>query len=264
MFYVQRAASSPNATTHTGKATMRIKPVVISLALLGALTSGCTRPINRTAERHIRDALPGLLGPAKQYRVHVDSAPMQTIQGRLADVTVDGDHVQLSNGLLLDTLHLDIKGVDVNTSRGQIRSIREARFSTTVGEASVDAYLANEAATDSSIRKAHVRFGDDNIVTLAAERVTLRVGVPFSVSGPVRVSSPQHIQFDPQHLTVLGIGIGGTSLRLLTSRFEKGIDLSKLPLPIRLIGIRTAPGELTLDGTADVAEILRQARAGQH
>src|SRR5258708_3885228 len=87
-------------------------PCILIILLL---LNGCGRAVNRSAERRIRDILPDLLGPARQYRAHVESSPDRTVQGRLASVTVDGDDVELPNGLLLDRLHLDLKGVEVDT-----------------------------------------------------------------------------------------------------------------------------------------------------
>ena len=99
---------------------------ILLAALCGALLLvGCGRTINRTAERKIRDALPDVLGPAKRYRAHVENPPERTLQGRLATITIDGDDVEVANGLLLDQLHLELKGVEIDTGRRQVRRIQE-------------------------------------------------------------------------------------------------------------------------------------------
>ena len=95
------------------------------------MPGGMRAGINRTAERRIREALPDLLGQARQYKAHVEGAAQRTIGGRLARVTIDGDDVDLSDGLLLDHLHLDLQGVDYDTGKRQVRDIREARFTAT-------------------------------------------------------------------------------------------------------------------------------------
>ena len=81
---------------------------------------GCGRTVNRAAERRVRDALPGVLGPARAYRVHIDNDPDRTIRGRLARVLIDGDQVQLASGLYFDALHLELRGVDVDTHSGRV------------------------------------------------------------------------------------------------------------------------------------------------
>ena len=93
---------------------------------------GCGRAVNRSVERRIRESLPDLLGSASEYRVHVSSAFTRTLQGRLADVTVDGKNVQFANGLLLDSLHLDLKGVDSDLTHRKLRHIDSAQFAASI------------------------------------------------------------------------------------------------------------------------------------
>lgn len=233
-----------------------------ALGLIVLIIIGCGRAINRSAERRIRDALPDLLGPARQYNVHIDNAPERTLQGRLATVTVDGDDVQLSNGLLLDHLQVVLKDVDVDTGRRQIRKIGEARFTLTLKEASLDEYLAGEAPEGENLRNIRVTFGANSETTVKGERVTLGIGVPFRLSGPLRVAGPQRIELDPNRLTVVGIPLSGTPLQFIKNRIESAVDLTKMPIPLELTGLKTQPGSVTLTGTADIATILKRTQDG--
>lgn len=219
------------------------------------LLTGCGRAINRSAERRIREALPDILGSARQYRVHVANPPERTLRGRLADVTIDGDDVQLTNGMLLDTLHLDLKGVDVDLNHRQVRHIQEAQFTATVGEAGLDEYLAGEAPPGETFRDVHFTLRD-NLVTIRGARVVLGVSVPFQITGPLQLVSPSRIQIDPKHLTIIGISVSGLPLRFLKSRFESAIDLSTLPFPVQLSSVQTTAGKLTLSGSADTDALL--------
>ena len=238
------------------------------ISLLAATTAlllcGCTRAINRSAERRIRDALPDLLGSARDYRVHVENDPMRTVTGHLSRVRVDGDEVQMKNGLLIDSLHLMLTGVEVDTRRRIVTGVRSARFSADFGEAAVDEYMAGEMAQQGSIRHPRVHFRANNLVTLTAERTALGIGIPFTITGPVSVASPTRIGLDPRHMTVVGLPLAGAPLRVLTSHFEHGLDLSSLPLPVSISSVNTTPGRLTLSGTADAGAILRAARQAQH
>ncbi len=223
------------------------------------LFCGCGRAINRSAERRIREALPNLLGSARQYQVHVDGAADRTLRGHLASVTIDGDDVQLANGLLLDQLHLELKGVDVDLNRGQLRHIQEARFTATVGEVGLDEFMAGEAPPGETYR--NVRFTLRNgLVTIRGERIVLGVGVPFALTGPLRLVGPTRIEIDPKHLTLVGIGISGLPLRFLKNRFESAIDLSSLPFPVQLTSVQAEMGRLTLSGTADTNALLLRAQ----
>lgn len=222
--------------------------------------AGCGRAVNRTAERRIREALPDLLGTARQYKVHVEGSAERTIGGRLSRVTVDGDDVELSNGLLLDHLHLDLQGVDYDTRRRQVRAIKEAHFQATLSSNTLDVYLAGESPPNETLRHPRVTFGAGNEVTIAAERITLGIGVPFRLTGPLRIAGPRRLEIDPTRLVVVGIPFTGAILRFLVQRFEGAGDLSPLPFPVQLTGVQTAPGTMTLSGTADVAAILKRAQ----
>lgn len=244
---------------------MKIRYVLLTIVpcilLLLLLLTGCERAVNRSAERRIRDALPDLLGPARQYRAHVESAPDRTVQGRLARVTVDGDDVELPNGLLLDQLHLELQGVEVDTGRRRVEKVREARFTANISEATLNHFLVGEMPEGETIR--NTRLGlSDNMVTITAERVVLGLGVPFRLSGPVHLTG-RRVELDPQRLVVIGIPISGRPLQFLLQKFEAGVDLSVLPFPVQVTDVQVRQGAVLLSGTADVETILKQAQARQ-
>src|SRR5437879_2530432 len=96
--------------------------------LLLLLLPGCTRPINRSAERRIRDALPGYIGPARIWRAHVDNAAERTVQGRLSSVTIDGEGVLLKETVPIESLHVEMRDVDVETGALRIKSVGSTTF----------------------------------------------------------------------------------------------------------------------------------------
>ncbi len=235
---------------------------VLSILCCLAALNGCGRAVNRSAERRVRDMLPTVLGPARLYTVHVTNSAMRTAQGRLSDVTIDGEDIAFRNGLLLDQLHLDLKDVDVDMKRSKVRSIGEAKFTATLTEKSMDEFLAGETPSGETIRDIHVRLADQNMVTLSAERMTLGVGVPFRLTGPVRLAGPARIEIDPTRMTVVGIPISGLPLRFLKRRFESAVDLTGIPFAVQLSSLQTAPGKLTLAGTANTASLVEQTQDG--
>ncbi len=238
----------------------RPRLLLYSFFLLIGLLVGCTRPINRAAERRIREALPDLLGSARQYRVHVIGAAISTVQGRLDEIIVDGDDVQFPHGLLIDHLHLDLKGVDFDTGHHVLRHIESAQFTVRIGQNSLDEMLAGEMPDGETLREVRVTLSGNNEVTIRGKRVVLSVGVPFELNGPLRVAGPKRLEMDPNRLTVIGIPITGRVLNFLKGRFENGIDLSSLPFPVQLTGVSTEPGALTISGTADVAALIQQGK----
>ena len=231
---------------------------------------GCGRTINRTAERRIRDVLPDLLGPARAYRVHVDNDPERTLRGRLARVTIDGDDVTLKNGLILDSLHLELTGVDVDTAAGRVRDIKATKFTATVGDANINDYLVGETFQGEKIRNVRVKCRPGG-VTISAERQMVQVSppiiggsvslfVPFQLTGPVHLTGPRQMALDAQQLDVVGIPITGTPLEFLMKRFDSGFDLNVLPFPVTLTDAQTTEGQIVLTGTADVSSIIKSSR----
>ncbi len=222
----------------------------------------CTRVVNRTAERRIREALPDAIGPARDYRVHVASAPLRSIEGKFANITVDGDDVRFPNGLIMDSLHIDLKDVNVDSRHRVVRHVGEARFIMTVSDRSLDQFLAGESPAGESIRKTRLYFSDNNMVTVTGERVTLlNVGVPFRLTGPIRAASATRVEIDPRRLEVAGIPFTGAILRFFKSRIESSVDLRQFPVPVQLSSVRTERGRMVLAGSIDADALLARAQA---
>jgi hypothetical protein len=225
------------------------------------LLTGCDRPVNRSAEGHIRRVMPDILGPAKKYDVRVDGSWERTVRGRLSKVAIDGYEVNLANGLVLDHLRLDLKDLKVDTKNKRVTDVGEVRFTVTVSKPNIDEYLAGETATNDNIRRARITLAANNSVTLSAEWDKLGIGVPYSLTGPVQVAGPRRIELDAKRLTIVGIPIWGPPLEFLKTKFEAGVDLSNLPFPVQLTEARTEPGKLILTGTADISLLLQRAEA---
>ena len=232
----------------------------ILLAALGLLSMlmGCGREINRAAEQKIAVSLPDLIGPARKYQVHIRNAADRTLRGRLANVVIDGDDVQFANGLLLDAFHVELTRVDYDTRQRKLKAIQEIRFAATLSEASIDEFLAGETPPGENIRKVRVTFGENNRVTIAGERETLGIGVPFTATGPLRILSPTRLELDPTRMVVVGIPLEGIPMRFLKNKFESSIDLSTLPVAATLTEVRTTPGRLILTGTLSPTPFLQR------
>ncbi len=240
----------------------RLTSITVAAVAL-CLASGCGRAVNRSAERHIRDLLPELIGTARQYRVHVDAGSAAAAKGRLSSVTVDGNDIQMSNGLLIDHLHLEMKNVDADLERRRLRSIGSAKFTVSIGEAALDEFLAGRSPDDNpdSLRKVHITLRKDQ-VTISAERVVLGVGVPFRAYGPLRLSGRSLIEMDPTRMVVVGIPVSGAPLTFLKRRFESAIDLSSLPIPIAVDQVRTENRSIIISGVPDISEMMRMHASG--
>ncbi len=241
---------------------LKITLLLLPLFILVAFSAfGCGRTINRTAERKIREALPDAIGPARVYKVHIESAALRTIQGRFSDVTIEGEDVQFPTGILMDKMHIDLKNVRVDTGKGRVTEIGEAKFMMTLSEKSLDEYLAGEAPVGETFRKSRLTLGDNNNVTFSAERVIIGgIGVPFRLTGPLLLINPKRIEIDAKKLTVVGIPFTGGVLAFIKKRIESSIDLNSLPVKVYLSEVTTQRGSIMMTGTLDTQDLLRKAQ----
>src|SRR5688500_6796251 len=116
------------------------------------LTAGCTRPVNRAAERKIRDALPKFIGPARVWRAHVENSPERTARGRLSQVTIDGEDVDLRKTIRLNRLHIEMREAVVNVNRARLKSVGQTTFQAIVSERDLNDYLRSASSPDDSVR----------------------------------------------------------------------------------------------------------------
>ena len=225
------------------------------------LSAGCGRVVNRTVERRIREALPRTFGPAKDYRVHVASPMGRTLRGQLGTVTVDGDDVKLASGMVLEGLNLDLKDVDVDVKQKRLREIKESRFRIVIRDSAIDRFLVGKSLRGETVKNAHITFGEGNSLTVKADRIVDGATVPVSAVGSLKIRDPQHVGVDLTSLSVVGAPVEGPELEVVRSALENAIDLSRLPLHIRLTRIGTSRGTLLLEGTADMSAAAQRERS---
>lgn len=236
----------------------------VSLLAVIVLSASCARVVNRTAERKIREALPEAIGPARDYRVHIENDPLRSVNGKFSHIIIDGDDVQFPSGILLDNMHIDLTDVNIDSGRKRVRHIGDASFAITVSDKSLDQFLAGEAPAGETIRKTQLQFGDNNTVTVTGERVTLlNVAVPFRLTGPIRAASATRIEIDPRRLVVAGIPLGGAILNFFKGRIESSLDLRQFPVPVSLSRVTTQRGHMILLGTIDANALLTRAQAAR-
>ncbi len=211
---------------------------------------GCARPVNRTAERHIREALPSLLGDAR-YQVHVDGDPYNTVHGRLARVQVNADGLMLPSGLPLDHLYLDLHRVVYDMHHHKLVSIKSAYFTATIRQQSLGLVFAGAEPPGEKIRHLEVALFTGNRIAISGERVELGVNVPFRLSGYLIPCGGGCVQLAPNQMRVAGIPLGGALTSFLARHFQHSVNISSL-LPAVLTGVETDSGTLTLAGKIDV------------
>ena len=228
--------------------------------LLLILTAGCGRTINRTAERKIRDVLPSYIGPAKEWRAHVDNPADRTLHGSLRSVTIDGTNVHLRQIVACDTLHIEMQNVEVDTRSQRIKSVGQTLFAASISERSLNVYLKQNPPPDDEpvcIKWINLRPG---VLHVEATRWLLGRAWPYTMNVEPRLSSPTHLDFDPDRMTALGLKVPlpKSVLRWFAKRLSEGFDFSTLLFPLTLKEFHMEQGRMTLAGTADVMQSLNE------
>jgi hypothetical protein len=139
--------------------------------------------------------------------------------------------------------------VEVDTGSKRLRKIRETRFILTIGEANLNEYLVDEILDGETLRNIRLKLHDD-LVTITGQRVVLGVGIPFEMSGPLRIAAPTIVELDMRRLKVVGIPFTGKVFAFLKRRFENAADLSDFGMPMVLSEVKTIQGKLILSGAA--------------
>ena len=232
---------------------------ILFIFVIPLLLAGCTRPVNRAAERKIRDALPTYIGPARVWRAHVDNAPDRTIRGRLSRVTIEGEDVDVRKIVRLSRLRLEMHDAEVDTARSRVKSVGQTTFEATVSQGDLNDYLRRVDVPDDAVRIKAVRLGNNRIVMDAGYRLLGRE-IGFTTEVEPRLASPTMLEFDPNRFSLFGIQVPLPSgvLRWISQRLTDGFDFTGLPFPVMISSVRVRAGAVDISGTADVIRSLNE------
>jgi hypothetical protein len=235
------------------------RPARILAALAFAfLLSGCARPINRHAERLIREQLNGYIGPAGAWTVRVDGAPLNTLRGDLSRVAIRGSGVALRDAIELAELEVTLTRLKIDIGRRKVRSVGAAGFRATIAEAAINRYLKQDAGGDANYRVRVLRLQQGKLI-LYGQRRMLGRWWDFTVRAEPRLVSPTRLAYDPDRMTVVGVRlpIPRSVLRRYARRLASGFDFSVLPFPVRITSVAVDQAAVSITGDVEVTDGLR-------
>ena len=191
----------------------------IAATAIFVLIVGCSRTINRTAERRIRDVLPNFIGPAEEWRAHIENPADRTLRGHLRTVTIDGTQVQLRQTILCNTLHIEMQNVDVDTGRHKLKAVGSTSFAATISEKNLNDYIKANAPPPGEpvhVQKVTLRAG---VMHVEGTRWLLGKAWPYTMNVEPRIANSHKVEFDPDKMTAahnrlpMGTMIKVTNLR---------------------------------------------------
>ncbi len=209
---------------------------------------GCGHPVQETAAHKIADVLPSVLGPAAHYDVQVDGDPFALTRGRARAVHIQGQDVQLSPSITLDTLNADARDVSFDTKTRRLSHIGGAAFTASVGQANLDRYLAQSKPLLPGLT-----------VTLLPDSVEARIPVDVLklhtaalLSGSFRpdADDPSKLDFEASTAEVGSVPVPAGLVNLAVNEINPVIDLSGLKAPLAVTDAHVTGSRLVLSGTA--------------
>jgi len=232
--------------------TSRGTSLRMAIAVCGAIAAaGCGANSPGTKASHkVADALPGIIGPAKHYKVDVDGDPFALGRGRAKRIVIDGDDVQLTPSLVVNHLHIDARDLSINRETHKVEHAGSVDFVCAVGQLNLDKYLAQLKPGISGL-SVKIRWADLEAtvpVSAAGLNTTARI------QGKLQPSrfGPDKLDFVPNGAQVGVVPVPKRIVELATERINPVMDLGGLKFPVRVESARAETGRLYVRGTTSL------------
>ena len=223
--------------------------------LVTAMSTGCRRPVEKTAERIIKERLPIVLGAAKSYEVSVESASMGAgMRGRLRHVSVFGRGVALTNGMILDRVMIEASDVSVDRKSALIDGVRSS---------TMDAWL-DAREVEAIIRKRRPDLPPVNLTvvgdTLQVRTVPRVLGFPtitVAIDGSLVVAkSGRELHFQPKTARLGVVPIPDSVVGYVADIVNPVAEMTAFPVPMLARKVSLDGGFIRIGAELTVEELL--------
>jgi hypothetical protein len=238
------------------QAVLRSHVVLACIAgLVTAMSTGCRRPVEKTAERIIKERLPIVLGAAKSYEVNVESASMGAgMRGRLRHVSVFGRGVALTNGMILDRVLIEASDVSVDRKSALIDGVRSS---------TMDAWL-DAREVEAIIRKRRPDLPPVNLTvvgeTLQVRTVPRVLGFPtitVAIDGSLVVAkSGRELHFQPKTARLGVVPIPDSVVGYVADIVNPVAEMTAFPVPMLARKVSLDGGFIRIGAELTVEELL--------
>ena len=233
----------------------RRKFIFLVLIMAGAsmITAGCIGgDPNAIASRKIADALPDVIGPAKHYDVSVDGNAMSLSRGHASRVQIDGQDVQVSPSLVMNTLHVDAHDMALDTKTRKVEHAGSVEFNAAIGQLNLDRYLASSKSTLSGLT-VKIRWTDlEASVPVSAVGISATVVVDGTLA-PSSVGADK-LDFIPEGADVGVVPIPHKLLEIAMNRINPVVDLSGMKFPVTVESAGAQNGRLMVVGSTTLGQ----------
>ncbi|MES2461557.1 MAG: DUF2993 domain-containing protein [Armatimonadota bacterium] len=244
--------------------TLLVLVGIIFGSLLIFLTApGCARVAESKAEQAVNDLLPSFLGPADSYRTRVRGKSVGAVmRGRLDSVQVEGTNVRLDDGMTIDKLGMEFQAISIDTQARKLSHLGSAQFTARIGTVNLNRYVTVKRPTLAGLV---ITLGDGSASVEARPALLASYGlpglkVPVAVEGKlVPTGDGTKLDFVPEGARVSVLPIPRPVIDYLARTLNPAVDLSSLPIPVRILDAQIRPDGVYLTGDAPSEDLLRAA-----
>jgi len=218
-------------------------PILIATALCG-----CGGSITRKVEKGIAQSLPGLIGPAKSYKVKVYGSTVDMLRSRMDGIDISGEGVELKNGLAIARLEVSLKGVRFNADSRQITKCDDTQFSASLAQEELRRYLKK---TYPDIPGLEVRLRD-GVLWASASPSLIGLTASIEAESALKIRSHSQLVLDLRKVTVAGLPAPGFAREYIEKRLNPVFDASALGYDATVDSVSIRGGYLTISGKLDL------------
>ncbi|MHB1001764.1 MAG: LmeA family phospholipid-binding protein [Armatimonadota bacterium] len=221
------------------------KAVLLGAAVL--ILAGCGGGLIRPkVEKGIRNALPDYIGPAKSYKVKANGSEASMIGGKIDNLHIEGEDVQIDRNLTVDQMIIDMESVRFHTSTREVKSVKNTVFKVMLSEDTINRYIENNRKDDSNLR---IKFNGGKVVASITSSL-LGISLPVSVEGKPSIKDGALINFSADSVSVAHLPFPSFIINKILNGINPILDMSTMKFPIKLQDIIIENNYAVINGNA--------------
>ena len=223
--------------------------------LVTAMSTGCRRPVEKTAERIIKERLPVVLGTAKSYEVSVESASMGAgMRGRLRHVSVFGRGVALTNGMILDRVMIEASDVSVDRKSALIDGVRSSTMVAWLDAREVEAIIRKRRP---DLPTVNLTVVGETLQVRTVPRVLGFPTVTVAIDGSLVVAkSGKELHFQPKTARLGVVPIPDSVVGYVADIVNPVAEMTAFPVPMLARSVSLDGGFIRIGAELTVEELL--------
>ncbi len=224
---------------------MRPSLTIVLPACLVLAGCGVGQSVQTLVAHKIADALPQAIGPAAHYDVQVSGDALGLARGRARGVIIQGQDVQMTPAVTLDTLTLSARDIVFDAKSRQVQRIGSGTFAASLGQAHLTEYLLQTRPSLS------VTLGTSDLqATLPVSVGPLHATV--AVRGTLVPTAPgaSTLDFVADRARMGVLPVPAFAVNAALEAVNPILDLSRVKVPIGVQSADVVGGMLTIRGAA--------------